>query len=71
VAQAPFLECRVYGSSTVVSRDAKYAFGLHIDMLIYNQCISLATYSFTESRASGSSTNDDGDADYPSVTLRN
>jgi hypothetical protein len=67
VAQAPFLECRVYGSSTVVSRDAKYAFGLHID----NQCISLATYSFTESRASGSSTNDDGDADYPSVTLRN
>jgi hypothetical protein len=70
VAQA-LCGCRVYGSSAALSRDAKSAFGLYIDMLIYNQCISLATDSFTEHKKSGSSTIDDGGADCPSVTLRN
>jgi hypothetical protein len=70
VAQAP-CGCRVYGSSAALSKDAKSAFGLYVERLIYNQCISLATDSFTESRTSGTSTNENGDADCPSVTLRN
>jgi hypothetical protein len=48
MAQEPFLECGVYGSSTAGLRDAKSAFVLEVNRPIDKHCIPLVIYSFTE-----------------------
>jgi hypothetical protein len=68
MAQVPFIECGVYGSSTTVSRDAESKFVLHVNRPVDNPCISPAMSSITEQGVASSSTNVDGDTDCPSMT---
>jgi hypothetical protein len=62
MAQMPFLECGVYGSSTAGLRNATPAFALSVNGHVDENCISLAIDPSAEHGMSDSSANDDGDA---------